>query len=161
MTDTRPGSSGQQEPGAWGPSRSLTPQPGHRPLGESFSARSGLDVWSPLLLTVARMDSLCLSLRLLHHLYLLPLSPHVSLCISFPPSLRLFIFVFKMFCAGGGLQDPSSPTKDRTHAACIGHGQSYPPDLRGGPCPSLSSRLSVFVYLCLNFCVYILLYLSF
>lgn len=33
--------------------------------------------------------------------------------------------------------------------------------LRGGPCPSISSCLSVFVYLCLNFCVYILLYLSF
>lgn len=92
MTDTRPGPSGRQEPGAWGPSRSLTPQSEHRPLGESFSATPSLDVWTPLLLTVEGMDGLCLCLRLLHYLSLpatFPVSLFMHFFPSIPPSLYL------------------------------------------------------------------------
>lgn len=66
-------------------------QSGHRPLGESFSARSGLDVWSPLLLTAAGMDGLP-SLRLFT-ICIFCHFPCMSLC-AFLSSVPLSLYFY-------------------------------------------------------------------
>lgn len=156
-TDTRPGSSGQQEPGAGTLEVTDSPIWVQAPWGVILCK-----VW-PGCLESSALDC-CGDGRPVS----LPPSPSPSVssatfpvCLSVhffpsvPPSL-LFLFL-KCSVLVVVLQDPSSPTKDRTHAACIGHGQSYPPDLRGGPCPPISSRLCLCLSLSQFLCLYIAL----
>ena len=48
---------------------------------------------------------------------------------------HLFLFYYYYLGAGGtyGMQDLSSPTRDRTHAPCIGITESHPLDHQGSP----------------------------
>ena len=42
----------------------------------------------------------------------------------FSPSFFSFLFIFYFLAAPWGMQDPSSPTRDRTHAPCSGSAES-------------------------------------